>query len=143
MSEIVWAAGFFDGEGSASVHWQGVRKDGTRRAYAQISVNQKALEPLYRFAAAVGYGNVSVATGDWCSGWFATGARAHEVMAMLWPWLSDPKRQQWAKVASVIAQNEPSRNSPKCDCGKCETCKTREYMRGYRARRRSLKGGGT
>jgi hypothetical protein len=54
MSELVWAAGFFDGEGHIGFI---LRKD--TRCTLGISVNQVEPEPLVRFMRAVGGGAIN------------------------------------------------------------------------------------
>ena len=90
-TELAWAAGFFDGEGCTT----------TVNGSASIVVVQKDRRPLDRFARALG-GNVGGPYGPYGKGcamyrWQATGKRAKEVMDLLWPFLSDPKKEQYVR----------------------------------------------
>lgn len=105
--ELAWAAGFFDGEGSTHV-WQQTTPatHGRKRTYGPyahlfVSVGQYDRECLERFQRAVGglgaiYQNHKHRSGRLYS--FQTGkfATSQAIIAMLWPWLSQPKRQQAA-----------------------------------------------
>lgn len=96
--ELAWAAGFFDGEGCS-------------KHYMTLSVGQKDRRPLDRFAAAVGYGNVTgpylhghKKNGDpiYCHHWEVSGQKAVAVLRKLWPYLSEPKREQIKSLPSVF-----------------------------------------
>src|SRR3990167_5406713 len=52
--EIAWAAGLFEGEGCISVH----RSKG-RRPQPKLNIAMTDLEPMERFAKALGVGNVT------------------------------------------------------------------------------------
>lgn len=101
--ELAWAAGFFDGEGSST----GRHETAPRFT---IAVSQKDRRPLERFVAALGVGAriyegrlFSVVLG---------GAKGIEAMRRLWPYLSEPKREQArAVLADVMARR--SRRYPK------------------------------
>lgn len=96
MSEVAWAAGFFDGEGSCFANR---RPGGT---YAEvIRIHQKDPRPLERFQAAIGgigrLKHVNNVTSEiWR--WECECARARAVMDVLLPYLSAPKREQWEAV---------------------------------------------
>lgn len=98
MSEVAWAAGFFDGEGSLRVHNGG----NSRRPFLSISVSQVDRRPLDRFAAIVGgkvYGPYDRKAGNNanarpCYDLVANGKRAWPILCTLWTYLSDPKREQ-------------------------------------------------
>jgi hypothetical protein len=93
--ELAWAAGFFDGEGYAGVN----KRSHGKYLRSVITVAQNNLPVLQRFQAAVGgLGNINV-TGPNGNGtqwqWRASGThQLQAVAAMLWHWLSEPKRQQ-------------------------------------------------
>src|SRR5262245_57487345 len=94
---LAWAAGFFDGEGNTHL---------TKQGYIVMKVGQTddARECLLRFQAAVhGLGRIYGPYSNngknqsrrpyhvWEVAKFET---AQAVVAMLWPWLSGPKRRQ-------------------------------------------------
>lgn len=102
--ELAWAAGFFDGEGTAHFS-RGTRKTkiGGRTTYSSIhlSVTQTNLEELERFKAAVGVGYICGpyqnknpnSKPHWR---YFAGAFQHyqHVMTVLWPFLCSRKRAQ-------------------------------------------------
>jgi hypothetical protein len=100
--ELAWAAGFFDGEGS-------VLYRGRKRRELCLTVSQADRRPLDRFAAAIGMPGVRGpyrprnANGK---PYFVFSVAAHTrvqaIVAMLWRFLSEPKRQQ-ASVALTAA----------------------------------------
>ena len=53
-SELAWAAGFFDGEGSTSI----LKAQRDKYTYIRMSVNQKYPECLERFQRIIGYGKI-------------------------------------------------------------------------------------
>jgi len=89
-TELAWAAGFFDGEGHISF------TPGKQIAFSVAQVDRR---PLDRFLAAVGLGVVG---GPYLLGKnprpvFFYRARKREVdtvIERLWPFLSEPKREQ-------------------------------------------------
>jgi hypothetical protein len=99
--EVAWAGGFFEGEGYVSFHREAKRK---RRGIVVgvLSTNRESLE---RFQAAVGVGNI---TGPrkrrapthklqyvWQTGSISD---ARSVLDMLWPYLSDQRREKAMRV---------------------------------------------
>lgn len=86
-TELAWAAGFFDGEGHTFF----------KRGLG-VQVGQYEPTTLERFFAAVGVGRIygpyrrkdGKLNWTW-GGWGQNGATA---LALLWPYLSEPKRQQ-------------------------------------------------
>lgn len=100
--ELAWAAGFFDGEGSVFYR-------GRKRRELALTVAQADRRPLDRFAAAVGVGAVR---GPYKQRYkngkpyyvFSVSAhtRVQAIIALLWKFLSEPKREQ-ARAALVEA----------------------------------------
>ena len=103
--ELVWAAGFFDGEGSISIHHD---KRPGRKPGIHLDIEQADARPLERFAKAVGWaGGMSlrparsknrkpiyrIAMGD---------RAARTIVFRMWPWLSEPKREQFGRVAREV-----------------------------------------
>jgi len=97
-TELAWAAGFFDGEGSTWLHKSSLNKDGTRSTSVRINVGQKDLRPLTRFHSAVGgLGYIyRKGSGMW-QYQVARKADVHQVIWALWPYLSEPKQEQISK----------------------------------------------
>lgn len=94
-TEVAWAAGFFDGEGHTG------RASG-RWLRLQVG-QQKGRETLDRFKEAMGVGSVQ---GPWNDGMYqyqTYGPKAFGVLQTLWPYLSNPKKEQ--AVAAVLGTN--------------------------------------
>lgn len=92
MSELAWAAGFFDGEGWSTL---------LRGKYPQLGVAQKDQRPLIRFLFAIdGRGSVYKPGGT--SNAYQWRCSVLEdvlyVLSLLWPYLSEPKKEQWKGV---------------------------------------------
>lgn len=108
-AELAWAAGLFDGEGTATVC-------GGRGRLALKMVDE---EPVRRFHAAVGRGKVygpyrnDAATRRDGSPrspffyWIAPGTVGADAAAVLWPWLSSPKRLSIERVFGAIWREIP------------------------------------
>lgn len=105
--ELAWAAGFFDGEGTIS---QTTAK-GTTKRYLLLRMAHVDPRPLERFIVAVGIGHIrgpyqhKKGEGRWSdySVWQLGGSRAEIAFAALEPYLSEPKREQYARVKERIA----------------------------------------
>jgi hypothetical protein len=114
--ELAWAAGFFDGEGCASLdrHKAGY-------SYLTLSASQKHPAVLERLAAAVGRGNISGpyknggAGGHGYYRWAVKGKIAEEVADMLLPFLSPVKVEQLrrTRAAVVPATRRPGQRASK------------------------------
>lgn len=112
---LAWAAGFFDGEGSAFIRRH--RPKASHRKwlyYVSLSLAQTEPKTLRRFHAAVhGLGQIrgpyAVATSgykrkpiwNWSAGRFE---HVQAIVAMLWPWLSEPKRAQITTCLQELRQ---------------------------------------
>src|SRR4051812_35629251 len=96
--DLAWAAGFFDGEGT--VRFKPDRRGGKNSGTVAMSVHQVRREPLVRFQRALG--GMGKIGGPYPTGrenpilsWYATGWKnSQAIVAMLWPFLSVPKREQ-------------------------------------------------
>jgi hypothetical protein len=110
-TEIAWAAGFFDGEG----HTGAMTVDGKHtRPYLRVQVGQIDRRVLDRFCAAVGAGKVGGPYGPYIShtSGKTPGTKPHyvfhayreegeKVLRILWPYLSDVKKEQAESVRSI------------------------------------------
>lgn len=99
QTELAWAAGFFDGEGSIvykTQHYTTVR--GVERTYPALvlSVSQTDDRPLYRFKTAVEIGNV---IGPYRNG-------GSSVNKPLYYWRVEGKQvaQVWRKLLPYLAR---------------------------------------
>ena len=88
-NEIIWAAGFFDGEGSLHI--------AKKVNHVRIALGQVDPRPLERFQRAVGVGRVygpyrskrwPVQREQWA---FRTGKKdeINHILNLLWPWLDE------------------------------------------------------
>lgn len=88
--ELAWAAGLFDGEGNIG------KKTGTERI--RLSVTQKERYVLDRFVIAVEEGKVGGPYGPYSTSAHyriqLSGTKALKVIDRLWPYLSEPKKEQ-------------------------------------------------
>lgn len=113
--ELAWAAGFFDGEGCVS---GGLKLGGSKgtsnykaRPYITLHCGQTDRYPLERFDAAVQhlgrfygpYNHKGKKTyhRPWWQYSASTFEKVQAIVAMLWPFLSEPKREQ---VGHVLLQ---------------------------------------
>jgi hypothetical protein len=101
--ELIWAAGFFDGEGCTTVNTAKpkLRSQNPNRPYKalRLSVAQVELEPLIRFYSALKIGKIrgpyQYATNKQPHfQWNASGLDVIEVVDKLWPYLSLVKQKQ-------------------------------------------------
>jgi len=110
--ELAWAAGFFDGEGSACSSQRRDRPSRERQMVVYQAGRDEIPAALVRFKRAVGdRGNI---TGPYRDRLFHWSTRKHfafdEGMALLWPWLSDAKRIQLQRSTEACGRPMP----PEC-----------------------------
>lgn len=101
--ELAWAAGIFDGEGYIGVVNRRVPSHGRRVPQLHVYVDQyHDREVVDRFCAAVGVGKVTdrIRPGGVHDFYWRVNSLedVQATVALLWPWLSSPKRDQahWA-----------------------------------------------
>jgi hypothetical protein len=98
VSEAVWCAGFFDGEGSSSSQ---KRSDGGYQYH--LEVHQKGREPLDRLQTTLGG---KVYTSKSRPGIFKWSVQSKEnvnnVLNILWPYLTEVKKKQALKMYDNI-----------------------------------------
>lgn len=117
--ELAWAAGFYDGEGSTFLR----KSHDIKRP--SMGISQLERLPLERFQAAVG-GLGRIYPGSPSSGttwmWHANRVGdTYTVIALLWHWLSEPKRWQARRVLGYYntdyeARRQRNRNRRKTSC---------------------------
>ncbi len=99
--KLAWAAGFFDGEGCTyAKKWDAFKNGYSGMA---LEITQADSFVLYKFRDAVGgLGKVYFpnARGVWK---FRSTRFEHiqAIVAMLWKWLSPPKREQWRAAIKI------------------------------------------
>lgn len=130
VTERAWAAGFFDGEGSVSIHRtrHGRKNDEAISVMPRICVAQlvKGDELLERFRKALGdLGSITLRkqTGSFSKnpgkiweyylvGW----ARVQTAISIMWPYLGPVKKEQIAKVlkeCTEVYRNKPEKHRKK------------------------------
>lgn len=147
--ELAWGAGFWDGEGCCSAR---LRPEVSGGDYIQVTLDlgQHGRRPLDRFHAAVGgigsvagpraAGRAGLVRYDWQAGGFET---VQAVIAMLWPFLCEPKREQAAAALTAYhrswlarterrnfcVQGHDKRVTGRFQSGGCKECSRRGYWR--------------
>jgi hypothetical protein len=121
--ELAWAAGIFDGEGYIGTFLRKVPSSGRPIPYISMKVGQcHRPEVIDRLRSALGFGNAysrqrsgGVIEYIWCANGLM---RSQAAVAMLWPWMSAPKREQcarsltaWHERRKVIGVRELRRRS--------------------------------
>lgn len=108
-TELAWAAGFFDGEGSTTIHMRATERNKIPRPVLSITHNTR--EQLDRFCLAVGDGKVYgpyERRGPNHSPYHTmliTGyKRTQPVLNRLWPYLCIHKKQQAERVFNRLEQ---------------------------------------
>lgn len=122
MSELAWAAGFFDGEGHIGIAERNARS-GRNLTFA---VNQVDRRPLDRFAAALWMPDRVLGPYNMVRGgnlhWkpqhkfqVSSFEKVQAAIAMLWKYLSEPKREQAMAVLKELAYRRanPQKRGPK------------------------------
>lgn len=95
MNEIVWSAGFYDGEGGCY----------SNRGYPHITICQRHREPLVRFRAAFAAGRIyETVLRDKPLYHYATTSHDEtwHVCLRLWPFITEIKRAQMVKAWSTF-----------------------------------------
>jgi hypothetical protein len=134
ITEIAWAAGFFDGEGSTSCPHQGRRGRSLQMAIGQVSRYN-----LQRFAATVQCGSIHAPRilfgRQPISRWVAYGHSAHCALKLLWPYLGEDKQDQALSALFCWATRRVNKTYGFCERGhdmnatgryrdQCLICKT-------------------
>jgi hypothetical protein len=91
-TEIACAAGFFNGEGTTHAPKDSRRKTPSRNI--RLQVVQKDTAELARWVAAVGAGSISIPRRGCSVAYVCRTGQALSVLTLLWPWLSEQKKQQ-------------------------------------------------
>lgn len=99
--EVAWAAGLFDGEGTTSV--LAAKRD--KWEYPRMSMAQKNPEVLERFQAVVG-GRIYKSNTREIYNWnLYKREDVENALNILWPFLSNQKKEQALKVMDRIDDN--------------------------------------
>ncbi len=120
--ELAWAAGFYDGEGSIS----GMHEKATRRPRTAVCISQIEPTTLQRMQRAFGFGKMygpyhrNPPQHDVYTFVIRDFEHAQAAIAMMWRWLSEPKRKQAAAVFAQVKQYLAARDSDRD--GRLEVC---------------------
>lgn len=140
---LAWCAGFFDGEGNVGHHERRTRR-GTAHRSIVVQVTQSHPGPLDYLAATLGVGAVSgpYATMNprarpyyvWRANDFE---KAQQVACLLWPWLHEVKRAQFAAAFAAYRAFVP--DVAPCEHGNlrqsCFECRSEWSRRGWENRK--------
>lgn len=101
--ELAWSAGFFDGEGTVYN-----RTRFKKYTYLNLEISQRDRRPLDRFCKAVGHGKIisRPSRGSTKEHFMWVCYRQQdvkEVMNKIYPYLSDPKKEQYKKAKGDIS----------------------------------------
>jgi hypothetical protein len=101
-TDIAWAAGLFDGEGSTSV----LKAQRDKYSYIRMSIAQKHPEVLEKFLSIVGVGKIYKANTRNIYSWDCyKQIDVPSVLNMLWPYLSIIKKEQAIKAQDTVDNN--------------------------------------
>jgi hypothetical protein len=112
-TEIAWAAGFFDGEGTTAYQSTGTNNSGQPRRQLRLTVTQKDPRPLHRLCMALSAGKVygPYESQNGMHMWTVQCARAEEVLEEMWPYLSEPKIEQATRALEAWRSRPNQRKS--------------------------------
>jgi hypothetical protein len=120
--ELAWAAGFFDGEGTVNYSTLPSGRPVVRAGLVQVD-----MRPLMRFRDAVGFGILAGPqqrkapnSKPICIYRVSSFEHTQALVAMLWHWLSEPKREQATRVLMAAKTYGPrymASHSPVCKRG--------------------------
>jgi hypothetical protein len=114
-TELAWAAGVYDGEGSASTYLPKRRKSRVRQIAVYQSGDEIPPPLLFRFRAAVG--DIGLIHGPARGSLYQWHSKRHVVVdavsELLWPWIGEVKRAQLRKAAAEVDRTVLNAG-PKC-----------------------------
>ena len=114
-TELAWAAGVYDGEGSASTYLPRARKSRVRQMAVYQRGDQMPPPLLFRFRQAIG--DIGLIHGPARGSLYQWHSKRHvvvdEASTLLWPWLSAVKREQLDRAAADVGRKTPSLRSPR------------------------------
>jgi hypothetical protein len=113
-TELAWAAGVYDGEGSASTYLPKDRRSRVRQMAVYQSGDETPPPLLFRFRAAVG--EVGLIHGPARGSLYQWHSKRHVVVdavsELLWPWIGEIKRAQLRKAALETGRPAPRGEPP-------------------------------
>ena len=116
ITEVAWAAGFFDGEGSTNASTR-LGRDGFKRLQCTISqVDRRTSDRFHKAVSCRGnilgpYGPYVSSAGNSpnCQPYYMIHWRkdaAEELLNLLWPYLSDSKKEQAKKARAEVKRRQ-------------------------------------
>ena len=109
-TDLAWAAGMYDGEGSASTYLPKLRRSRVRQMAVYQGGDDGIPSLLVRFHTVVG--GIGLIHGPSRGRLYQWHSRRHvvveEVSELLWPWLSEAKRAQLRRAASAVHRMTPA-----------------------------------
>lgn len=102
-TDIAWAAGFFDGEGTTSI----LKTQRDKYSYIRMGLSQKLHECLDRFYTIVQLGKIYKSNTRDIRSWncYKQG-EVEQVLNLLWPYLSEVKKQQALLALDKVNNNK-------------------------------------
>ena len=109
-TEIAWAAGFFEGEGTIRDVKGIPRNDGHRQHYMYLQIVNTDLQMIERWKRIMGAGPIYHQKGPernkpLYSVRIENGEKVKEAVKLLWPYLSDRRRERIEEVRAIMANN--------------------------------------
>ena len=108
-TELAWAAGVYDGEGSASTYVPNGRRSRVRQMAVYQSGDEMPPPLLFRFRAAVG--DVGLIHGPARGSLYQWHSKRHVVVEavgeLIWPWIGEVKRDQLRAAADDVGRDAP------------------------------------
>jgi len=106
-TDIAWAAGFFDGEGCTSV----LKSKRDKYSYIRMGVSQKVHECLDKFHSIVQLGNIYTSNTRDIRSWNCYKQDdVEQTLNLLWPYLSEVKKQQAICAIDKVDNNKKVSN---------------------------------
>jgi len=120
-AELAWAAGVYDGEGSASTYLPKDRKSRARQMAVYQGGDSMPPPLLFRFREAVG--DVGLIHGPARGSLYQWHSKRHAVVEavseLIWPWIGDIKKNQLRVAAGQVSRSAPSREEASWSAIEC------------------------
>lgn len=106
-SDLAWCAGFFDGEGSTML----LKAQRDKYIYIRMCVSQKDRRCLDKFLSIINKGKIYKANTREIHNWYCYKQEdVEEVAKLLWPFLSEVKKDQYLDCVSKVVSNKKGLN---------------------------------
>lgn len=106
-TNVAWAAGFFDGEGSFAAH-----RTGTIKPQPYLMIANSDLDSIERYASIFpGVINPYQPPNPSWKRMYKVGVsgfeRVQAIVATMWPWLSRRRKERWKEIARLVLAYQP------------------------------------